>query len=118
MRKPLRSTTLFIGIFTFLLGGIAVAANWSGNVKVASIEVSNVNAPGVWLSFTPAPYHNLTCSNKGQFMLGGGVDNVSKMTSIATEALENSRNVRVFWGGACSGGGTTGYPILIGLTLK
>jgi hypothetical protein len=51
-------------------------------------------------------------------MLGGGVDNVNKMTSIATDALVYSRNVAVFWGGNCSGGGTTGYPILLGVWLK
>jgi hypothetical protein len=80
--------------------------------------VSNVNAAGVWLNFTPAP-HNHNCSSKnGQYMLGGGNDNVDKMTAAATEALRSSRPVSVFWGGGCSGGGTTGYPILLGVWLK
>jgi hypothetical protein len=116
MKRILLTTLLII---TFLFGGPAQAANWSGNVKIASIEVSNWNSAGVWLSFTSAPYTSHKCSIKsGQYMLGGGADNVEKMTSIATAALVNSRNVTVFWGDGCSGGGTSGYPILVGLTLK
>lgn len=119
MRKLVITTTLFLGLLTFQFGGVVEAANWSGNVKVASIEVSSVNAAGVWLSFTTAPYTSHSCSNNnGQYMLGGGAANVDKMTSIATAALANSRNVSVFWGGGCSGGGSTGYPILLGVTLK
>lgn len=120
MRKHLILTTLFICIFTFLPVGTTKAAyNWSGIVKIASIEVSNVNAAGVWLSFTSAPYASHTCSAKnGQYKLGGGVDNVNKMMSVATDALVQSRNVSIYWGGGCSGGGTSGYPIMIGLTLK
>jgi hypothetical protein len=118
MRKSLLLTILLIGFLTFPLSDTAEAANWSGNVKIASIEISNVNAAGVWLSFTSAPYANQTCSNSGQYMLGGGVDNITKMTSIATTALVNSRIVTVYWGGGCSGGGPSGYPILLGLTLK
>jgi hypothetical protein len=120
MRKHLILTTLFICIFTFLPVGTTKAAyNWSGNVRIASIEVSNVNAAGVWLSFTSDPYSSHTCSAKnGQYKLGGGVDNVNKMMSVATDALVQSRNVSIYWGGGCSGGGTNGYPIMIGLTLK
>ncbi len=118
MRKPLILTTMFICVLTFLFSGIAEAAGWSANVKIASIEISNVNAAGVWLSFTSEPFSH-TCSSKGgQYMLGGGVDNVNRILPVATQALVSSRNVTVFWGGGCSGGGTQGYPILLGLTLK
>lgn len=120
MRKSALITRLLVAVMVLLPVNAAVAANWSGNVKVTSIEVSNVNAAGVWLSFSSDPYNgNHTCSAKsGQYMLGGGVDNVNKMTSVATDALVYSRNVAVFWGGNCSGGGTTGYPVLVGVWLK
>jgi hypothetical protein len=119
MRQTLLLTLLCVGVLAFLPAREAEAANWSGNVRVAAIEISNVNAAGVWVSFTSAPYSSHNCStNNGQYMLGGGAANVDKMTSAATQALLYSRNVAVFWGGGCSGGGTTGYPILLGLTLK
>ena len=119
MRKPMRSSALFIGICTLLVGATADAANWSGNVKIAAIEVSNVSTGGVWLSFTTPPYPSHPCAvQNGQYVLGGGIANVNKMTSVATEALENSRNIRVYWSGACSTGAGGGYPILLGITLK
>ena len=104
--------------FTFLFGGPAEAANWSAPVKITSIQVSNVNSAGVWLTFAPAPYTSHNCTAKsGEWRLGGGDANIKEMTSIATAALVNSRNVTVYWSG-CDGGGTNGYPILLGLTLK
>jgi hypothetical protein len=95
---------------------VATPQNWSGNVNVASIEVSNASAPGVWVSFTTAPYASIPCAaNKNvQYWMGGGQPNVDKMTAIATSALVNSRTVTVLWSGNCS----SGYPVLIGLTLK
>jgi hypothetical protein len=105
----------FIGILTIVSGVAAGAANWSGEVRIASIEVSNVNTAGVWLTFNVPPYPSHTCSVKnGQYMLGGGQDNINKMTAIATSVFEASRTVSVFWSG-CSGGGTSGYPVLLGL---
>lgn len=115
MKRILLTTLLII---TFLFGSAVEAANWSTPVKIASIEVSNVNTEGVWLSFTSPPYSSHTCSLKnGQYRLAGGDANINKMTAIATAALVNSRNVTVYWNG-CDGGGTNGYPILLGLTLK
>lgn len=114
MRKSLLLTILLIGFLTFSLSHTAEAADWSKAVKITSIQVSNVNVAGVWLTFAPAPGH--TCAAKsGEWMLGGGDANIKEMTSIATTALVNSRTVTVYWGGTCSSGG---YPILLGLTLK
>jgi hypothetical protein len=105
----------------FFFGVTVEAANWSPPVKIESIEISNINTQGkgVWLSFATAPYVSHTCSAKnGQYRLGGTDDNIKEMTSIATAALVNSRNVTVYWKGDCDGGGMNGYPILMGLTLK
>jgi outer membrane receptor for monomeric catechols len=86
-------------------------------VKITSIEVSNENTAGVWLTFTPAPLLTHACPNKTttQWMLGGGADNVDKMMSLATVAMVNSRTVTAWWGGDCD---YRGYPVLTGLTLK
>jgi hypothetical protein len=107
--------TVFIGILALISGGAAEAASWSHDVRVAAIEVSNVNAEGVWVSFTPAPYPGTSCPNKnGQYWLRGGPTNVDKMTAIATSALVNSRTVTVYWDDTCF----SGYPVLKGITLK
>jgi hypothetical protein len=108
-----------LAVMAVVFGATSAAAQeatWSGTVKITSIETSNVNSPGVWLSFTTAPRTH-TCSNNGQWILGGGAANASQMASVAALALIHSRFVRVIWRG-CSGGGSSGYPILVGLTIS
>lgn len=119
----MRKITVVIGILVLTSGSAAEAGIWSGDVRIASIEVAHPNAEvgteGVWVGFTTDPFGSHACSVKtGQYMLGGGEGNVEKMTELATAALVNSRIVSVFWGGGCSGGGTSGYPVLLGFTLK
>lgn len=96
----------------------AQANTWSANVRITSIEVSNVNLTGIWLQFSAAPLNHHCSVKNGQWLLGGGTATAAQMASYAGLALVNSRNVTVFWGGTCSGGGTTGYPILLGITFK
>jgi hypothetical protein len=115
----MKKNMVFIGILALVLGGSTAEANWSGDVRVTAIEVSHVNLEGVWVRFTPSPFAGPTCSvDNGFYMLGGGQATVDKLTAIATSALVNSRAVSVFWDGACSGFGTSGYPVVRGLTLK
>jgi hypothetical protein len=107
---------VFIGILAILAlisAGVAEAAGgWSGDVKIATIEVSKVNAEGVWISFKTPPFAN-SC-HSSQYWLQGDPSTVDKMTMIATSALVNSRFVTVYWDGTC----ITGYSILRGITLK
>ena len=111
----MKKITMLIGLLTLISGGAAEAAAWSHDVKIAAIEVSNVNVLGVWVSFTTPPYAGTSCPNKnGQYVLGGGIANADKMTVIATSALVNSRTVTVFADGTC----LSGYPVLKGITLK
>jgi hypothetical protein len=118
MRRWSAFATMSISTFIVVLGGVANAANWSANVKVASIEVSNINTEGIWVSFTPNPFPNHNCSQKnGQYRLGGGVNTINPLVPTATAALVNSRNVTAYWLG-CDSGGTTGYPVLLGITIK
>jgi hypothetical protein len=113
------SSAVAVLILVLISGGTANAANWSGSVKITSIQASNVNSPGIWLTFSAPPYPSHTCSQKsGEYRLGGGNQEiVNHMASIATSALVNSRNVTVFWVG-CDAGGNNGYPILLGVTIK
>lgn len=116
----MRNIVLVLAALVWISAGTAGAEeplNWSGKVKIESIEVSDVNAEGVWLSFTSPPNADHTCSiQTGQYMLGGGAANIARMFELATSAYQDARDVTVYWGGACSGGGTSGYPVLLGLT--
>jgi hypothetical protein len=109
---------LFTGVVLIWITPVN-AANWSGSVKIESIRASQLDSLGVWVKFGAPPYPNHTCSDtSGEYMLGGSVANVEKMSALATAALVNSRSVSVYWDGSCSGGGTAGYPVLRGLTIK
>lgn len=93
----------------------AHAAGWSANVRIKSIEISNVSTAGTWLAFTTPPFSGPTCKNSnGQFLVGGGADNVNKITSLAIQAMSGGRPVSIYWGGNCS----AGYPIVLGLTVR
>jgi hypothetical protein len=95
-------------------GGSANAAGWSDEVTIVSIEVSNVNAAGIWLRFAARPFSSNPCSsNNGQYILAGGTANISQMATIANLALVNSRAVTVY-GSGCS----LSYPALVGITIK
>lgn len=99
---------------------VYAAGSWSKNVKIKSIEVSKVNVEGVWLQFTKQPFSPYPCGSiANQYWLGGPLDfanenNINQMTSLATIAFINDRDVSVYWDGTCSGG----YAVLRGLTMK
>jgi hypothetical protein len=118
MRKSLILAALLAVFFAPLLTGnpVEAAPGWNkADVKVTAVVVIEDN---VWLTFAPSPF-NVTCSIKdGSFLLDGSAAGVDKMTTLATQALVNSRNVRVSGTGKCSGGGTDGQPMVNGLVLK
>jgi hypothetical protein len=115
MRKSMFQLAMLIGVLTAVLGFTTDAhAAWSPDVRITSVEVSNVHALGVWLTFNTPP-HDPSCSVTTSYILGGGLTNINRMAPLATEALLNSRTVRVYWGGDCS---DDGYPILLGIILK
>jgi hypothetical protein len=116
MTKSILQLAMLIGVITAVLGFTtdAHADGWSPDVRITSIEVSNVHTSGVWLGFNTPP-HDPGCSVTTSYILGGGLTNINRMTSLATEALLNSRTVRVYWGGDCS---ADGYPVLLGIILR
>jgi hypothetical protein len=125
MRKAFGFLPGYVAVFTFLLCVAATAQPnpglWSNNLQITSIKVSQLTIHGtqVLLSFTPAPYSNISCSkNNGQFILGGSTDNIGRMLSLATAALVSSRPVRVFWDRTSENTCYDGYPVLMGLTIK
>src|SRR5580704_5329611 len=80
MRRLIRSTSsvfasvtvVLIGIVVLISSGVAIAAGgWSGSVKITSIEVSQVSAAGIWVSFATPPFPPSSCpGNNGQYKLG------------------------------------------------
>ena len=116
MTKSMLQLAMLIGVITAVLGFTTDAhADWSPDVRITSIEVSNVDVLGVWLVFSTPP-HNPSCPlTTGEYILGAGTTNIDRMFSLATEALLNSRTVRVYWGGDCS---ADGYPVLRGIMLR
>jgi hypothetical protein len=127
-RSQMKRIIGLVGAFAFSFSG-AIDAHaspvWSGNVDVSLIEVSDTGG-GVqyYLQFSAQP-HSTSCSagSGGQWLVGGSADNVKAIVSIATSAKLGVRPVQVMWdngGGSlsCSGGGTTGYPIVRGLEIQ
>jgi hypothetical protein len=117
MTKSMLQLAMLIGVITAVLGFTtdAHADGWSPDVRITSIEVSNVHVLGVWLLFSTPP-HTPSCPlTTSYYILGGGTTNIDRMFSLATEALLNSRTVSVYWGGDCS---ADGYPVLRGIMLK
>lgn len=116
MTKSILQLAMLIGVITMVLGFTTDAhADWSPDVRITSIEVSNVHVLGVWLVFSTPP-HNPSCPlTTGDYILGGGSTNIDRMFLLAAEALLNSRTVRVYWEeGDCS----NGYPVLRGIMLR
>jgi hypothetical protein len=117
MSRNLRRALLTASAVVLISSGIANAAGWSGNVKITSIEVSQVSAAGIWVSFTPSPFPSNACpNNNGQYKLGAtntNADILNHMALTANAAFVNSRFVKVYWSGNCF----SNYPILIGVTI-
>jgi hypothetical protein len=124
-RRTIRLTSsviaVLIGMVVLISNGVAIAAGgWSGKVKVTSIEVSDVHAPGVWVTFKPDPFAG-ACTGNGQYKLGDpnaspvtDPDIISKMAFTANSALLNSLDVIVYWNGNC----LSHYPTLVGITIE
>lgn len=116
MRKFLSAIPLLMTLL--LVGTVEAATTWSQvDVKITSVTV---NEDAVYITFAPAPFSGVNCSRarEGAYVLGGNAAAIDKLTSIATQALVNSRNVRVATHSTCSAGGQDGYPVATGLTLK
>src|SRR5687767_8565749 len=99
-----RTSLFWTVVFMLLLVPQANAAGWSKPArKIKSIEVSDVSAPGVWLTFVKAPVFSPkpNCGNGTDYWLGSGAspDSVNKMTDAAIAAFMNSRDVTVYWDG-------------------
>jgi hypothetical protein len=118
-----RYALCFLGALTlslFVASHARSASSWSGPVLVTQIEVSDTGAGAkTYLLFNQAPIVT-GCSNpsNGQWLVSGSTDNIKNITSLATSSKLGARTVTVFWNNGCSGGGTTGYPVLTGLTLN
>ena len=122
---PMKKLTFALSFAPIAFSGTAMAdPQWSGStVSIVDIEVSDVSANGTnqrnFLRFDPAPLSTPCSLINGQWLVGGSADNIKYIMTLATSAKLAGRPVKVLWnqGAAnqCSGPGTTGYPVVIGL---
>jgi hypothetical protein len=122
-KKLLGATfALSFAIVTFF--GTAVAApQWSGTVTIVDIEVSDVHGKGgqVYVRFSSVPHSTPCSAQNGQWLAGGAADNVKNIMTVATAAKLAGRPVKVLWNQGAPNqceGGTTGYPVVVGLDLQ
>jgi hypothetical protein len=117
MKKLICGSVVTVALF---LGSLAYAAGWSGIVGVSKISVEDTGSGAkVFINFASTPL-STGCSNAGvnYWLLSGTSDDIKRMLSVALAAKQSVNNVKVYWNGGCSGGGSTGYPIATGLELQ
>jgi hypothetical protein len=123
---PIKKLTFALSFAPIAFSGTAMAGpQWSGStVSIVDIEVSDVSPSGtepprIFLRFDPAPLSTPCSLRNGQWLVGGSSDNIKYIMTMATSAKLAGRPVKVLWnqGAAnqCNGGGTRGYPVVIGL---
>jgi len=129
MKKYFTSMTVSVSVAISLIGGHALAAWTQSNdryVEIVSAEATDsVNGPpSLYIGFSSTPFTS-SCSNGNTlWKVGGDADSVKAIQSVAIAAkLSRVRVQAVFnnsysstW--SCSGGGTTGYPMLRGLSFR
>lgn len=110
--------TVGLAVAMVLVAQDAVAGVWSAGSKIKMIEAGDVGAGAkVYISFNANPLPSAGCANADWVVLGGSLENIKNMTALATSAHLSSRSVAVYWNGACSGGGSNGYPVIVGIQL-
>jgi hypothetical protein len=123
-QRKMNMKTLSALVFSIAILAIPVAASagqWStAPVTISQIEVSDAYASGTTnytLMFSSAPI-TTNCSNgsSGSWLVGGTGSVPKDIITQATAAKLAGRSVKVFWSG-CTGGGTSGSPVLMGLTI-
>jgi hypothetical protein len=114
--------------------GNAMAGSWSNSVAITAIEVNDVSGRNTgasfYLTFNTAPI-NTGCSvgSGGQWLIASGTYPNSPNTEVGAQSIRDiaqqatsaklaGRTVKVYWSGNCSGGGTSGYPVMTGLAIN
>jgi hypothetical protein len=121
--------TLVLAATTIFTASAAYAAmTWSSAVNVSRVDVeSDPSGSGVgevYLRFSSNP-HTTSCSGgSSTWVVGGNPDTVKHVHATALAAKLSGTTVKVLFNNAyssvtsCSGGGTTGYPVLRGLEMQ
>src|SRR5262249_29633517 len=123
MKRLTISVTIAVSMIAFSWSA-AAAPQWSGSVSIVDIEVSDAYGVGghVWVRFSAEPFSTPCSLRNGQWLASGDANNIKNIMTVATSAKLAGRPVQVLWNqGAsnqCSGGGTEGYPAVVGLLLK
>jgi hypothetical protein len=102
----------------------------SGTVAVTKVDfetdpTGTTSEGTLWLTFSSTPVAT-SCSagGAGQWIVGGTTESIKSILATATAAKLSGNSVKVLYNNSnsgtqsCSGGGTTGVPILRGLELQ
>jgi len=124
----MKNVTLALAVAFIGFYGTAMASpQWSSaSVTISGIWAQDTTDAGTgpalsYIQFSAQP-HSTGCSLNGTlWRIGGNADNVKNVFTIATSAKLAGRSVKVLWNQSatnqCDGGGTTGYPVVIGLQM-
>ena len=123
-------TVLSLAVALMALSREAMAA-WSFGVNITQLEVHDVynrGYPSIYLTFDSVPFATSCTGGSMVWIVASGLfptspsdtnnDSVKALLSQATAAKLADRTVNVFWNGNCSDGGTSGYPVLVGLQMN
>jgi hypothetical protein len=118
-----------VSIMSVALGRQVLASpTWSTATTITSVDIEDTadvppggnGLPRQFVSFAAAPF-STPCSlgSTGAWRIGGSPDNIKYLLAAASAAKDTGRAVQVLWNSGsqnqCDGGGTSGYPVLIGL---
>jgi hypothetical protein len=132
MKKWTIALSMVIGLLAF--SKEAFAGYWSSSiVTITMIETNDVygrnTGASYYLTFSGAPI-NTGClaGSGGQWLIASGTYPTSPNTDVGTQSIRDmlqqatsaklaARGVKVYWNGNCSGGGTSGLPVMTGIQV-
>jgi hypothetical protein len=130
MRKFTIATAVTLALSLTAVGAHAIQG-WaeSSNRYVEMVSTENnletLNGVGsVYLNFSSTPFTTSCSAGHSLWKIGGDAESVKSIQSAALAAKLARVRVRVVWNNSysstwsCSGGGTNGYPMLRGLTVR
>jgi hypothetical protein len=125
----------FVPLVGLLAGGLCVASAahaamvWSSAVTISKLDVEgdpsgSTGPSGTWMKFSAVPLAHGCSASTGTWQVGGSTDNIKSITQFALAAKLAGASVKILFNdshsgtASCSGGASSGYPILRGIELQ
>lgn len=126
--KPLSGTTWkkFVCALSLVAAAPLASAAYSNAVSIVKFEAIDAGGmgPRQFLIFNASP-HSTACAHNatGYWRIGGAPEHQKTVLALAMAARLSERPVKVFFDtsysgtSSCDGGGTAGYPVLLGIEV-